>query len=112
MCDPADVVLDSGVYYQCIADTTGHAPPNATYWIVWPGEPIGWNLTDIASAGVPTIDTTGVRNSPNLSPESGDPVVSPSTLDDNMVNLAERVDRVAAPVVPAAAKLYAFANLR
>lgn len=29
---PGDVVSNAGVYYYCIANTTGNAPPNATYW--------------------------------------------------------------------------------
>lgn len=34
---PGDVVSSGGVYYYCIADTTGNAPPNATYWYAFPG---------------------------------------------------------------------------
>jgi hypothetical protein len=29
---PGDVVSSGGTYYYCIANTTGNAPPNATYW--------------------------------------------------------------------------------
>jgi hypothetical protein len=31
-----DLVSDGGVNYYCIAPTTGHAPPNATYWYAQP----------------------------------------------------------------------------
>lgn len=104
---------DGNLYtYSNATPGSGHDPTNASYWTLWIGEPIGWNLTNISSAGVPTIDTTGVRNSPNLTPESGDPIGSPATLDDNMVNLAARVDGVANPAVQAAARIYAFKNLR
>lgn len=33
---PGDVVVQSGVNYYCILDTTGNAPPNATYWYAMP----------------------------------------------------------------------------
>src|SRR5512146_58165 len=33
---PGDLVLSGGINYYCIADTTGNAPPNATYWYAMP----------------------------------------------------------------------------
>ena len=85
---PADVVLSGGVLYQCIATTTGNAPPNATFWQVWAGEPIIWNRTAISGTGIPTIDATGVRPSPDLNTLIDDPLQTPTTLDGNLLNLA------------------------
>lgn len=31
-----DITLSGGVYYYCIQNTTGNAPPNATYWYAMP----------------------------------------------------------------------------
>lgn len=33
---PGDLVAQGGTNYVCIADTTGNAPPNATYWYAQP----------------------------------------------------------------------------
>lgn len=33
---PGDLVSSGGVNYYCIANTTGNAPPNATYWYAMP----------------------------------------------------------------------------
>ena len=35
---PGDLVVSGGVNYYCIANTTGNAPPNATYWYAMPGD--------------------------------------------------------------------------
>ena len=34
---PGDIVASAGVNYYCIANTTGNAPPNATFWYAMPG---------------------------------------------------------------------------
>jgi len=34
---PGDIVASGGVNYYCIANTTGNAPPNGTYWYALPG---------------------------------------------------------------------------
>lgn len=33
---PGNIVLSAGTNYYCIANTTGNAPPNATYWYAMP----------------------------------------------------------------------------
>lgn len=33
---PGNIVVDGGVNYYCILNTTGNAPPNATYWYAMP----------------------------------------------------------------------------
>jgi len=35
---PGDKVLQGGTNYYCIANTTGNAPPNATYWYAMPAD--------------------------------------------------------------------------
>ena len=35
---PGDKVLSGGTNYYCIANTTGNAPPNATYWYAMPAD--------------------------------------------------------------------------
>ena len=35
---PGDKVASGGVNYYCIANTTGNAPPNATYWYAMPAD--------------------------------------------------------------------------
>lgn len=84
---PADVVLSGGIYYQCIATTTGHTPPNATYWIVWPGEPIVWNITMVVSNGGVVIDQTGI--SADTSVATGTYTVPPATLQDQLRQLTQ-----------------------
>jgi len=34
---PVQCVSSGGIIYECVANTTGNAPPNATYWVVAPG---------------------------------------------------------------------------
>jgi hypothetical protein len=86
----ASVVLwTDGFLYQYINATpgSGHDPTNATYWQLFPGEPVIWNRTDISGAGVPVIDTTGVRVSPSFTPLAGDPLGTPALLDDQLVDM-------------------------
>lgn len=88
---PSDVVLSGGILYQYINATpaAGHTPASSpTFWAVWLGEPIIWNITLVVSNGGVVIDTTGVSASPNLVPVSGEPVSSPASLDDDLLNLA------------------------
>lgn len=52
---PGDLVSSGGTNYYCIADTTGNAPPNATYWYAMPagGEyeiPAPWAVADLTNA--------------------------------------------------------------
>jgi len=46
-----DLASSAGVNYYCIADTTGNAPPNATYWYALTGTiyeiPTPWTLSDL-----------------------------------------------------------------
>jgi len=35
---PGDLVKNGGVIYYCVANTTGNAPPNATYWYAQPSD--------------------------------------------------------------------------
>jgi hypothetical protein len=86
---PADVVTSGGIYYQAILDSTGSAPPSAS-WQVWPGEPLVWHLTQITTAGGVVIDTTGVAASPNLSALADDPITPALSLDDDLRILAAR----------------------
>lgn len=49
---PGDLVASGGTNYYCIANTTGNAPPNATYWYAMPatGEyeiPAPWAVADL-----------------------------------------------------------------
>lgn len=84
---PADVVLSGGVLYQCIADTTGHTPPNATYWKVFPGEPIVWNLDAVVVTGAVAITTSNIGHDSNVPPWVDSPVSSPTTLHDDLANM-------------------------
>jgi hypothetical protein len=84
---PADVVLSGGVLYQAIATTTGNAPPNATYWRVWPGEPLTWWITFTQTAGGFQIDETGVRADAAVA--TGTYAVPPVTLQDQLRQLTQ-----------------------
>lgn len=48
-----DLAVSAGVNYYCIADTTGHAPPNATYWYPLTGDiyeiPSPYGVTDLTN---------------------------------------------------------------
>jgi hypothetical protein len=90
LASPSDVVSSGGVYYQAIADTTGHAPPNATYWQVWPGEPIPWDLTTVSVPGAVAITAAGVSHSSDVPVAAGDPEQTPLTLSDDLENLVYR----------------------
>lgn len=99
-----DVVSSGGVLYRFINATpsAGHAPPNATYWVVVSGLPtdlIAAHLTLIGPSNGTIIGTTGVSASPNLTPEAGDPFPSPGSLDDDLVNLAYRIDNIETGVI-------------
>ena len=50
---PDDAVVQSGTSYICIANTTGNAPPNGTYWNVL--AQAGTNGTDLGT----TLTTQG-----------------------------------------------------
>jgi hypothetical protein len=51
---PGDLVLQGGVNYYCIANTTGNAPPNGTYWHALTGSiyeiPSPYALADLTAA--------------------------------------------------------------
>lgn len=90
---PSDVVLESGVLYQAIADTTGHTPPNATYWIVWPGEPLAWHLTQASGPATVQISADNVLHDADLNPPPpGAPNQSPVSIADDIGNLAYLFD--------------------
>jgi hypothetical protein len=84
---PADVVLSGGILYQAIATTTGNAPPNATYWRVWPGEPLTWWITFTQTAGGFQIDESGVRADASVA--TGTYAVPPATLQDQLRQLTQ-----------------------
>lgn len=48
-----DLVVNSGVNYYCIADTTAHSPPNTTYWYPLTGSiyeiPSPWSVADLTN---------------------------------------------------------------
>lgn len=95
---PSDVVLSGGVLYQAIANTTGNTPPNATYWRVWPGEPLTWWITLTQTTGGLQIDETGVRA--DLTAATGTYAVPPVTLQDQLRALTQY------PVTPITATTY------
>lgn len=51
---PGDLVTSAGTTYYCIANTTGNAPPNATYWYALTGSiyevPTPWLVADITKS--------------------------------------------------------------
>jgi hypothetical protein len=51
---PGDLVSNAGVNYYCIANTTGNAPPNATYWYALTGTiyeiPSPYTLADLTAS--------------------------------------------------------------
>ena len=63
---PPDVVLSGGIYYQAVADSTNHVPPNVTYWQVWLGEEINWNTTAVTLPGLVPIDATSIAHDSNV----------------------------------------------
>lgn len=52
---PGDKVLSGGTNYYCIANTTGNAPPNATYWYAMPADGTYEIPTPYLSADLDTI---------------------------------------------------------
>lgn len=52
---PGDLVESGGSNYVCIADTTGNAPPNATYWYVQPADGAYEIPTSYATADLPYL---------------------------------------------------------
>ncbi len=52
---PGDLVASGGVNYYCIANTTGNAPPNATYWYAMPTGNIYEIPTPYLTADLPTL---------------------------------------------------------
>jgi hypothetical protein len=60
-----DIVVSGGINYYCKADTTGHAPPDATYWYPMPGDllelpsPFGTSLCHDAQSGNVITLTSG-----------------------------------------------------
>ncbi len=41
-----DIVVEAGAFYICILASTGHTPPNATYWLPWGGSDGGGVAAD------------------------------------------------------------------
>ena len=52
---PGDLVSSGGVNYYCIANTTGNAPPNATYWYAMPSDGTYQLPTPYVTADLPTL---------------------------------------------------------
>ena len=50
-----DLALSGGVNYYCIANTTGNAPPNVTYWYPMPAGDIYEIPTPFLTADLPTL---------------------------------------------------------
>lgn len=92
-----DVVTNGGALYRYINATpsAGNATANATYWLALgtslPTDLIAAHLGAIAPSNGVIIGTRGVAASPTLTSVSGDPITTPLTLDDDLVDLAWRV---------------------
>jgi len=93
-----DVVTSGGVLYRFINVTpsSGHAPPNATYWQVVSGLPtdlLSAHATFSAQVGQMVMDTTSLPHDVGLPVLVDDPVTSPVSLHDDLTNLAQRTNR-------------------
>lgn len=85
---PPDVVLYNGVWYQCIADTTGNLPTNTTYWTPWIAEPILWHVQAFGVTQAVPAPSTSIGHTSSVVPVAGAPVSSPATLADDLSNMA------------------------
>lgn len=84
-----NIVLSGGIYYQCILATTGHAPPNATYWILWAGEPIYSPVLGIDHRTMVAVAGQFAATASNIGASFGVPVAvntHPSSVQDFISN--------------------------
>lgn len=92
-----DVVNLSGTWYQCILGHTNHTPPNATYWIVWPGEnilnPTNSHLSGLTGSSGFVLPSSALSHDPSIPALNGDPNQSPLSLHDDLVNMLSRLTR-------------------
>jgi hypothetical protein len=84
---PADVVLYNGLYYSCIADSTGNLPTDTSYFAPFIGEPILWDATPFGTAASVPIPSTGVGHTSTVLPLVGAPVTTPASLADDLTDL-------------------------
>lgn len=109
--NPPDVVFYNNLYYVAIADTTGHVPTNTTYWAPWLGENITWHLQPFgASQSVVTLPSSIAHDSGLPTPIAGAPWPSPTTLAQDLENLAFQADQATSDLddIDGVALLYAF----
>lgn len=84
---PADVVVDAGIWYRYINATpaAGQTPASSpTYWAVFDGEPIEWNIVPSGTAGARSFSAAQITADATVPSAM---VASPTDVQDVLSNL-------------------------